>query len=267
MKSTRGITLLELLIATAIMAFLMLALARTYAVGINYDSRFLAGRDQLAKVHAFEDKIITLIQHAELAQPSTPAEVDSYFIGNVGNVQSTAQGTGTPIPAATVGQSSAPGSSSSLSDTLILTVSNLRVPSNVLNDSTSDFETQNQKYGPQGGITEYAISCTPVGSPPGGSSGCYIRRQSPADDDPSQGGTETLLSPDVTSINFEFFDGTQYDPTWDSRQMTPPQLPACVRVTYQMMGQPMSHVFTVIVPNSNVTTTNPVVQTTTAATP
>jgi Tfp pilus assembly protein PilE len=263
MTRARGITLVELLIATVLMAMLLLAVARTYAIGINFDSRFLGKRDQLAKIHTFEDRLVSLIQHAELARTTTPAQVDSFFIGSVGDVPSTAQGTGTPAPASTITSSSSQGgSSSALSDTLIFTASSLRIPSLQLS-SDDDFETQNQKYGPQGGITEFAISCTPFGTPPNGQTGCILRRQCPADDDPSQGGVESVFEPDVTSINFEFFDGTQYDPSWDTRTMTPARLPSCVRITYQLKGESNPRLLTVMLPNSDVTTANPITQTTT----
>jgi type II secretory pathway pseudopilin PulG len=262
----RGVTLVELLVAMGLMIFLMIAVARTYAMGINYDSRFLADRDKIAKIQLFEDRMNSMIQHAELATSAT--QTDSFFIGSVGNVEgvTTNGSVQNSIPSATGGGGSGGGNSYGTADTLIFSASGLRISSSQL-VSDDDFETQNTKYGPQGGITEYSIATSPVGQPPNGQTGAFIRMQRPADNDPSQGGNESLLEPDVTMLGFEFWDGAQYDPTWDTRTMTPGRLPAAVRVTYHLQGESSDRVFVVMLPNSDVTVLNPVTQTGTTTAP
>lgn len=47
------------------------------------------------------------------------------------------------------------------------------------------------------------------------------------DMDPFSGGTLSLLGPQVVSLNFEYFDGTAWWPTWDSAE----ELPRAVNIT------------------------------------
>lgn len=264
----RGITLIELLTVAVIMALLTIGITEAYVEGINYDAKLRNGRADLAKVRNFEDKIADVIRHVELStNPTTTATTSasqaSYFIGNIGNVAGVS-GSGTPTSSIPIQSASSSGSGNA--DTLIVTTSGRRVPATQL-ESDDDFETQNQNHGPIGGIHEISISTTAVGSPPNNQSGVFVRDQTPADSDPSQGGNEALLEPDVTSLQFEFWDGAQYDPTWDTRSMTPARLPAAVRITYRLNGDDQDHIFVVMVPASDVTAINPVAQTGTSTTP
>jgi len=251
----RGITLIELLISVILTAAMVVTIGNLYSQAANYDGKVRADRSLDVKTQAIQDKITDWLRHAELAANATAT--DSYFIGNVGNVASVTTPTQVATPQ-TNGSTSSSGNGNS--DTLIFTVTGLRLNSGTLT-SDDDFETQNTNHGPQGGVAEVAIYTTPVGTPPQNQTGLFNRFQRPADIDPSQGGNETLMSPDVTSIQFEFWDGAQYEPTWDSRSMTPTKrLPAAVRVTYQMQNETNPRVFVVTLPNSDVTMLNPVVQ-------
>lgn len=122
----------------------------------------------------------------------------------------------------------------------------------------SDLQTLNTSYGPQGGIDEIAISMTPVGNPGAAPGGLYIREQRPADADYTQGGYERVLNPDIHSIGFEFYDGTQYLGSWDSTANGQRHLPAAVRITYTLNAEPdIQHVFVVALPLSDITPNNP----------
>jgi prepilin-type N-terminal cleavage/methylation domain-containing protein len=236
-RSNSGLTLLELLITVAIISVLMMGVSRAYVAGIDYDTRMRDGRAEAARIQAFEDRMTELIKHAHLSEDAN--QTASYFIGSVGNGQD-AQGTVTGGEA----------------DTLIFTVAGLRVRGSLL-DATEEFEELNQKYGPQGGIAELAISTIPVGSA-ADRSGVFLREQRPADGDPTQGGYESLMQPGVESMKFEFFDGTQWQTSWDTREMTTKRLPAAVRVTYRLETEANDRTLTVRVPASDVTVQNPV---------
>jgi hypothetical protein len=123
---------------------------------------------------------------------------------------------------------------------------------------TSDFETLNDQYGPQGGVAEIQLSLTPVGQPASSDTGLFLREQRPADSDSSQGGNESLLMPNVTTIQFEFFDGLQWQETWDTITSGSRRIPSAVRVTYQLTGEDQQRFIIVRLPFSDVTPTNPV---------
>jgi len=169
-------------------------------------------------------------------------------------------------------------------DTLIFTTLSVGLNGSELTDTNDDSEALNQTYGTQGGVTEVALSMTAVGDGGQTKQGLFIREQRPADGDPTQGGFETLLSGDVKSIMFEFYDGANWDPTWSTSGVTAQsttnmnidtsgvdgrRIPAAVRVTYTLNGEPdgTNHVFIVQLPLSDVTAENPVVVTGTTTTP
>lgn len=240
----RGVTLIELLVVIAIIGILTIGITRAYTSSIDYDSRVRAGRSEAATVRAFEDQITSLLQHAELSSDTTVTS--SFFIGSMGN-------------GVDPNQTSMAGGNA---DTIIFTVAGTRISSELLN-SDDDFETQNKDHGPQGGVTEVDISMTPIGTPQN-TGGVYLRQQRPADGDPTQGGYESRLNADVESIQFEFFDGTLWQQTWDTRSMTTQRLPSAVRVTYRLKGETDDRIFVVNLPASDVTPLNPVTEGTTA---
>jgi len=68
-----------------------------------------------------------------------------------------------------------------------------------------------------------------------------------------------VLSPDVQSIGFEFYDGTQWVGSWDTTAAGQRRLPAAIRVSYKLTADPnTTHVFVVRLPLSDVTPNNPV---------
>lgn len=215
----------------------MIGVSTAYGVGLDAQERLLRDRSSILKVRAFEDRLSDLIRHAHLTVDT--AQTDSYFIGSVGN--------GTDAQ-------SVQGSGNA--DTLTFTVSGMRIPGSTMDDQ-DDFETQNQDHGPQGGIGEIGISPTALGDS-SGQSGLFYREQRPADGDPTQGGYESLMEPDVETIQFEFFDGLDWQTTWDTRTMTTARLPSAIRVTYHLTGESDDRVLVVQVPASDVTPANPV---------
>jgi hypothetical protein len=142
-------------------------------------------------------------------------------------------------------------------DQITFTSANSSVPASLVN-SNVDFETLNEQYGPQGGVTEVSLSMTAVGDA-GQNKGLFIREQRPADGDPTQGGTERVLNSDITSIQFQFFDGTNWIDTWDTRQgQGQRRIPAAIKVTYQLDGDETDHTMIIQCPLSDVTSLNPV---------
>ena len=235
----RGVTLMELLVTVAIVGILSVGIANAFSAGLLYERNSQATREIEEGRIRFEDRLTTLIRSAVLSTDATDAT--SYFIGS----------------------ESGQGAMGGNSDTLQFITRGQRLPGALL-ASEDDFETLNHTYGPQGGTTEVQISITPVGDVTD-QLGLFLREQRPADGDPTQGGLERNLDPSVRSIGFEFYDGSQWVPTWDSRADTQPRLPAAVRVSYTLDGEDENtpHVLVVRLPLSDVTADNPAVQSST----
>lgn len=260
MKTRRGISLIELLVVLAMMAIIIGAAARSFSTTIGYRQRIDSSRDTNDARVAFEEKVRSLLKSAQLSSSAT--STTSYFIGQSGNL-SPDSALSSATRAAATGGSSLPGGNA---DTLVFTCRGDSSLSAALN-STDDWETLNKNLGPQGGVEEAQIGTTAVGDA-GTKTGLFLREQRPADADPSQGGTERLINPDVATIQFEFWDGQQWQEAWDTRtQSGARRLPAAVRVTYTLNGEPQNtnHIFIVQIPNSDVTSTNPITQGTGAA--
>jgi hypothetical protein len=51
---------------------------------------------------------------------------------------------------------------------------------------------------------------------PGERTGLFQRVQRPADGDPTQGGREWLLDPQIDRVGFQFFNGTDWVDEWDT---------------------------------------------------
>ena len=236
--------MIELLVAAAISAVVIGAASGAYVSGMQTSGALQRSRTRAEARIRFEDRMTRLIRAAWIDVSTTDRL--TYFVGD----NSTGQGSST-------GRSS--------SDRLTFTAVGLRAPGATISaDSSLDFETLNREHGPQGGVTEFCLSMTPVGSPSAQVSGVIIREQHPADGDNTQGGTESVLDPDVTSLTYEFFDGSDWQPTWSTSNGTK-RLPAAVRVTYQVKDEDSQRVLVIRLPNSDVTTDNPV--TTTVTTP
>lgn len=237
MRERSGVTIMELLIAAAISVMVVAAASGAYVSGMQASETLQRSRTVQDSRVRFEDRITKLVRSAWI--DISPTDRLTYFVGDNSNGQ--AQGVG-----------------SNNSDRLTFTAAGMRLSGAALNaDSSTDFETLNTANGPQGGVTEFCLSMTPVGSPPSNVTGVIIREQHPADGDNTQGGTESVFDADVTSVSFEFFDGSDWQPTWSTVSGTK-RLPSAVRITYQVKDETTQRVLVVRLPNSDVTSDNPV---------
>lgn len=228
-RAQRAFTLIELLVAITILGILLGALTAAYSQSIDQDARIRQGRDSVATRLAFETRFSDLLRHAYLSPDST--DLTTFFV---------AEDTGAGA------------------ETMTFTVLGQRVPRTVVN-STDDFETLNERVGPQGGVAEIAFSVTPVGNAPT-SQGLFLREQRPSDGDPTQGGYEEVLDENITQVSFEFWDGLAWVPTWDTRTQTTRRLPAAVRMTYRLTDDTTDRTYIVRIPGSDVTANNPITQ-------
>ena len=122
------------------------------------------------------------------------------------------------------------------------------------------FDDVHDTYGPLGGLAEYSYGTVATGDA-GNAAGMFERIQRPVDADPLQGGFESLVSADVSEIGFQFWDGSEWLSEWDTRSGTR-RLPAAVKVQYRLTDESTDqlHQFVVIIPNSDVTASNPMTQ-------
>lgn len=230
MRKSSGFTLLELLIASIMVGVLTLALAQAFGLAVVFPSRAEESRSREAQRIAFESRIRGFVESALVT--STATDTATYFLAGT----------------------DAAGDADRLTFTTEMPSISGRVSA-----SADDFETQNQQWGPQGGLEEVSLGLTPVGQAPA-SEGAFLREQRPADGDATQGGTETLLDPNVTDLQWEFFDGLNWLTDWDSRTVQR-RIPSLVRLTYYLQGEDDPHVLVIRLLRSDVTPDNPVVQT------
>lgn len=265
MRRRRAITLLEVLVAAIISALVMAAAVDAIAMGIGYNEHLRAGRDKEENWRRFQEKATLLLSRIYI-DPINTTNASTYFVGQTGEGMPPGQtiqpgqmlipGQATQAPAAASGAQSTPGGGGD-SDTIMFTVMGRPLPGNALAaDPTEDFETDNQHYGPQGGVAEYALCMTPIGDSKG-QTGLILREQVPADQDATQGGNESIAEPDVTNVSFEFYDGTQWQPSWDTFAQTPRQLPAAIRVDCTLQGEAQDRIFIVGLAYTTVTPNNP----------
>lgn len=247
-RRQRGITLVEVLLAIMVSLVVIFSAGNAYIVGAKYGTQMNEGRDLAARQAAFEGMLADLFRHAYLDSDTT--NTTTFFVSGDAITSATPQTGG-----------SGSGSGSSDPNSLVFTVIGRRLPSTLL-ASPDDFETNNQKFGPQGGVSEVQLGTTPIGTDPnsGQPGGLYLRVQAPSDADPSQGGYESKISDDLDTISFEFYDGTDWQTTWDTTTMTTRRLPSAVRVTYRMKDETVDHILVFQVPSSDVTPDNPVTQ-------
>ncbi len=186
-----------------------------------------------SRIDAMRQRITRMLKSAKLITGAT--DPTTYF-----------QGTAT-------GQSSAGDLGC---DQLTFTTTAPGIPISATADS-DDFETQMDANGPIGGVAEVSYSTTPVGNPPNNQTGLFERIQRPSDGDPTQGGVESLLSPEVAQMGFQFWNGQQWMQTWDTTIER--RLPSAVLVSYILQGASNNNVQTFIVPipSSDVTVQNP----------
>lgn len=263
----RGVTLAELLVALACTAFLAAAMLNAYSNAIKVPQRIQSSEAKLQEELAFKDTVTQLLHHVYLLNNGATNTTTTTTTGATGTATTALalaprtyfttnpQVGNTGLSQSSGGQAQGGGGGS----TSELVFTTLGEPTNqaALNDPSDDFIQQNQIRGPQGGVVEYQIGLTPVGTPPPDETGIFIRRQQPADNDPTQGGVERLLLPGIDNLLFEFWDGLEWQQSWDTTTQGTIRLPAAVRVTYSI-GNDNPKVFVVQLPLSDATPENPV---------
>jgi type II secretory pathway pseudopilin PulG len=239
-KSISAVTLVELVAVIAIIGMMMVAISYAFVGGINVERRQQERAQEAAQTQQFEARVTRLLEAAFLAEEGAGADTNTYFIA-----ETDISGTGT--------QASVLGSER-ITFTTFTPVPMASLDSN----NTDDFETGHDALGPVGGVSEVSLGTTPIGDA-GNKTGLFERLQQPSDGDPTQGGTEGLLSSDVSAVGFEFFDGTEWIAEWDTRT-TGRRLPAAVRVNYTKNedAEGVTHQFLVPILTSDVTPQNPV---------
>lgn len=147
-------------------------------------------------------------------------------------------------------------SENTTTDTITFTTIGVNPPGGFLrtaNDQT--FEELHEIYGPQGGVSEVSLSAVPVGESASGN-GLFMRIQTPADGDPTQGGMESLLIEGATNIQFLFWDGTSWVNTWDTLAQSR-RLPAAVKLIYRMPEEEVDREQTFALMQSDITADDP----------
>ncbi|HLK16519.1 MAG TPA: type II secretion system protein GspJ [Fimbriimonadaceae bacterium] len=254
----RGVTLIELMISLAGTALLSATVLYAYTNAIKVAPAIRKSQETIDADQAFREKVADILGHVYVL--NNGANVALAVGGQRTYFTTNPQANNTGLSGGS-GAASSPGNSSGSSGTsrnaqLVFTALGEPTSQAALQDASNDFVQQNQTRGPQGGIIEFALELTPVGDA-GGKKGIFIREQRPADTDPTSGGYEWLLLPDVDNLMFEFWDGTQWQPGWDTTTQTPIRLPAAVRITYSKSSD-TPKVFVVRLPLSDATPANPV---------
>lgn len=232
MAACQGFTIVEVLLALSLSAVLAAALGFTFSAAFRLQKSHTDGQAAADQTGRLEQEITRIIRGAKLT--STATDTASFFQGvNSG------------------------GETDLGCDRLTLTTTAPGTTVAAQTNTTDDFETQQTMYGPVGGVSEISLSTTAVGDA-GSHTGLFERRQTPSDGDPTQGGTESVLDSDIDQIGFQFWNGTQYQTTWDTTAGDR-RLPASVQVSYRLKNDPeqIVHMFVVAIPASDVTALNP----------
>ncbi|MEJ5170320.1 MAG: type II secretion system protein GspJ [Fimbriimonadales bacterium] len=209
---SRGVTLLELLVASAIALMVFTAGSAAFVAAVGTQRRLVDEEERWVRRIRFEDAVRSLIRSAYLAEGVD--RTDTYFLAYAG----------------------ANAADGNIADTLTFTALGVRVPFRAAT-STDDFEVRNETIGPVGGLREVSISTTPV-NPPGNEEGAFLREQTPADGLPDEGGYERVLWDEVETLQFEMWDGTEWRTDWDTTADDQLGLPLEVRVTYTLRDDP-----------------------------
>lgn len=233
----RGFTLLELLVSLTMTALITAGVAGLWRAGLDFQLRSEERRLTDSDTDGFESRLGRWLRSAYL-DPDTGNEA-SYFIASSGQPQN-ANLTGDI-------------------DTLTFTAIGL-APSSAYQNSDLEFDDLNFEFGPVGGVAEVTLSPEPFGST--SQTGLFLRRQVPADSEPTQGGRERLFDSRISSVTYEFFDGLNWTTEWDTRTSAERRLPAAVRVRYRLEGDNSDRIFVVRIPNSDVTPEDPITEAT-----
>lgn len=237
MRRNRGVTLIELLVAIAVLIFVVAGAGQAFSAVVAYHTQTAPARERREAAEQFERELDGWISRAYLGTTPTNGEAaDRYFVAFD-------SGTGT-------------GETAGFPDTLAFTAIGRPVDGAYQDSVDEDFSTRNARYGPQGGPVEVGISLSPVGETTL-ESGLFLRQQRPPDAEPFQGGRERRWREDITGLGFEFWNGTTWVTEWDTTTEPEPRLPGAVRVTYTLEGEPEARVRVFRVPLSDVTADNP----------
>lgn len=236
-RRRRGITLIETLLALGIGGLIVTAVTASFRAVVDYQINLPPKRNAAIKQISFEDRLRALLSRAFVDEDQ--ANPNSYFIG-----QNDPEG------------SSSLGSGEAATE-LIFTVLGREIPGAAAASTGETFEDRNAAIGPVGGIAEVRLGVASIGDP-GEATGLFLREQIPADEDPTQGGYESVFDDRVTSISFEFWDGTDWLPEWTTEQGER-RLPAAVRITYALTDdeEGSNHTMVIRLDNSDVTTIDP----------
>ncbi|MDI9641100.1 type II secretion system protein GspJ [Kamptonema cortianum] len=230
----RGFTLVELMVVLAMTGVIVGTIAMAYSTTLDYAR---TTPDRLTDYQEDRQQEVSLRRLIEGAYVTTDEDDNlSYFVAE-----------------SLSGQGTNP-------DSLTFTSIGRLPDGGFLRSEEEEFETLHSRFGPQGGLIEISFSLSPVGDA-GDAEGLFLRIQRPSDGDLTQGGREELFIPGVTSLSWEFWDGTQWVTTWDTRQGQR-RIPAAVRMTFQIgdEGAERTHVFRLV--NSDISAENPLVQST-----
>lgn len=221
MRSRRGFTLVEVLVAAILGGIIAASLATAFAITVRHEEQFGFKRRDFEASIVFENRLRDILSRA-------------YFDPDAGEN--------------TFFEPTSQTGDSSYADTLNFTVIGQRVSDQVLIAEETEFESRNSTMGPIGGLQEISLSMTPAGDS-GGASGLFLRRQSPPDSDHFSGGIETVLGSEVQTFSLEFWDSTAWVSTWDTASLG--RLPSAIRVHYLLNGDDQSEkVFDVVLKNA-----------------
>lgn len=249
----RGLTLLELLVVLALTAVLATSVSYAMMAEVTTQRRLETDRTQADHTQDFIRTMTLALQGIKYPQATTSSTTAAAATTTTTATSPTSVGTTCYFQGTNDGGQAIVGT-----DRLTFTTTAPGVPLASIN-STDDYQTQQNYRGPVGGVSEVSIGEEPIGQAPGGETGVFERVQTPSDTDPTQGGNEWLLDPDIDELGFEFWDGEEWDDTWDTTNGQT-VLPQIVRVSYTLrneQGHP-THTFTVQIPESTINANSPI---------
>lgn len=230
-RSAAGITLVELLVVVVLMAILTVAVSSAFVSGLDMERLQKQRRSQQDRSEQREQTITRLLQGATITDDVN--DTTTFFVA-----------------------ASVDGDTDMGSDRLTFTTTGPGI-TQAVRENPDDFETQQAAQGPVGGTAEVSLGTTAFGDA-GDKTGLFLRLQRPSDGDPTQGGREWLLDPDIDRVGFTFFNGTDWVDTWDTILGGDRRLPAAVRVSYTLKDAPDDvKSFMVTLPSSDVDSLNP----------
>ncbi len=223
-------TLIEIMVVLAVSVLLIASVSMAFDSGMKFQLSVPARDAELKSIVSLEDRLRTLIEGAYLTTDAT--DVTSNFA------------------------TYASGGDLAEIDTLVFTTIGVN-PTSAFLTSEDEFESLNERFGPQGGLFEVSLSTVPVGET-AIENALFLRTQSPPDGDPSQGGYESAFVQGIDLFQFEFFNGLEWYAEWNTTSGQR-RLPAAVRITYRLNSDTIDRIMTVRLPHSDVTPENPVV--------